>query len=63
MYICKYKAYKECPVEIKKELNIELDITTWCLIDIPDKELDIKTWYYISIPAYIYIALLIVREC
>jgi len=28
-------------VEIEKELNIELDIKTWCLIDIPDNELDI----------------------
>jgi len=53
-------------VEIEKELNIKLDIITWCLIDIPYKEsdiLDIKTWYYISILTYIYIALLIVREC
>jgi len=39
--VCKYKAYKECLVETEKELNIELDIITWCLIDIPDKELDI----------------------
>ena len=64
--MCKHKAYKECLVEIKKELNIELDITTWCLIGILYKELDIlniKTWYCISIPAYIYIALLILREC
>ena len=63
--MCKHKAYKEYPVEIEKELNIELDITTWCYIGIPHKELDIldiETWYYISIPTYIYIALLIVRE-
>ena len=38
--MCKYEAYKECPVEIEKELNIELDITTWCLIDILDNKLD-----------------------
>jgi len=38
--VCKYEAYKECLVEIKKELNIELDITTWCLIGILYKELD-----------------------
>jgi len=66
MYICKYKAYKKYPVEMEKEPNIELDIITWCLIGIPYKEsdiLDIKTWYYVSIPAYIYIALLIVKEC
>ena len=66
MYMCKYKTYKEYLVEIEKELNIKLDIITWCLIDIPYKEsdiLDIKTWYYISILTYIYIALLIVREC
>ena len=64
--MCKHKAYKECPVEMEKELNIELDITTWCLIGILYKELDIldiKTWYYISIPTYIYVALLIVKEC
>ena len=29
--MCKHEAYKECPVEIEKELNIESDI----------KELDI----------------------
>jgi hypothetical protein len=61
----KYKAYTECLVEIEKELNIELDIITWCVIGILYKELDIldiKTWYYISIPTYICIALLIVRE-
>jgi len=65
MCVCKHKACKEYPVEMEKELNIELDITTWCLIDIPYKEsdmLDIKTWYYISIPAYICVALLTVRE-
>jgi len=64
--MCKYKAYKEYPVETEKELNIELDIITWCLISIPYKELDIldiKTWYYISIPTYICVALLIVKEC
>ena len=58
----KYKAYKECPVEIEKEL----DIKTLCFISILDKELDIldiEAWYYISIPTYIYIALLIVRKC
>ena len=36
------------------------------IVDIPDKELDmldIKTWYYINIPTYIYVALLIVKEC
>jgi len=51
---------------MEKELNIELDIITWCLISILYKELDIldiKTWYCISIPTYIYVALLIVREC
>jgi len=66
IYICKYKAYKECLVEIEKELNIELDIKTLCFISILDKELDIlniEAWYYISIPTYIYIALLIVKEC
>jgi len=64
--VYKHKAYKEYLVETEKELNIELNITTWCLVSIPYKELDmsdIKTWYYISIPAHIYIALLIVREC
>jgi len=53
-------------VEIEKELNIELDITTWCLVDILYKKLDIlniKTWYYVSIPIYIYIVLLTVKEC
>ena len=53
-------------MEIEKKLNIELDIITWCLIDILDNKLDIldiKTWYCISIPTYIYIALLIVKEC
>jgi hypothetical protein len=49
---------------MKIELDIELDIITWCLISILDKEyiLNIKTWYYISILAYIYIVLLTVRE-
>jgi hypothetical protein len=37
----KYKAYIECLVEIEKELNIELDIITWCVIGILYKELDI----------------------
>ena len=41
MCVYKYKAYKECPVEIKKKLNIKLDIITWCLVDILNKELDI----------------------
>ena len=53
-------------MEIEKELNIELDIKTLCFISILDKELDIlniEAWYYISIPTYIYIALLIVKEC
>jgi len=53
-------------VETEKELNIESDITTWCVIGIPYKESDmsdIKTWYYVSIPTYICVALLIVREC
>ena len=40
--MCKHEAYKECPVEKEKELNIESDITTWCLIGIPYKELDIS---------------------
>ena len=60
--MCKYKAYKECLVEIKKEL----DIKTLCFISILDKELDIldiEAWYYISIPTYIYIVLLIIRVC
>ena len=51
---------------MEKVLNIELDIITQYLIGILYKELnmsDIKTWYYISIPAYIYIALLIIKEC
>ena len=53
-------------METEKELNIESDITTWCVIGIPYKESDmsdIKTWYYVSIPTYICVALLIVREC
>ena len=62
----KHKACKECLVEMEKESNKELDITTWCFIDILYKEsdiLDIEIWYYISIPAHIYVALLIVKEC
>jgi len=46
--VCKHEACKECPVETEKEPNIESDITTWCLVDIPYKESDmsdIKTWY------------------
>jgi len=39
--MCKYEACTEYPVETEKELNIELDITTWCVIGIPYKELDI----------------------
>jgi len=41
MCMCKYKAYKEYLVKMEKELNIELDIITWCLISILYKELDI----------------------
>ena len=41
MYMYKYKAYIEYLVEIEKELNIELDIITQCIIDILYKELDI----------------------
>jgi len=37
----KHEAYKEYLVEIEKELNIELDIITWCFVGIPYKELDI----------------------
>jgi len=40
--MCKYKACKECLVEMEKEPNIELDITTWCVIGILYKELDIS---------------------
>ena len=61
----KHEAYKEYPVEIEKELNIELNIITQCFVGIPYKELNIlniKTQYYISIPTYIYIALLIVKK-
>ena len=60
--MCKHKACKECLVKIEKELNIK----TLCFISILNKELDIldiEAWYYISIPIYIYIVLLIVREC
>jgi len=38
--MCKHEACKEYLVETEKEPNIELDIITWCLIDIPYKELD-----------------------
>jgi len=51
---------------MEKELNIELNIIFWCFVGKLNKELDIsdiETWYYISIPAYIYIVLLIVKEC
>ena len=40
--MCKYKACKEYLVKTEKKSNIELDITTWYLIDILDKELDIS---------------------
>ena len=53
-------------MEIEKELNIELDIITWCFISKLNKELDmsdIETWYCVSMSAYIYIVLLIIRKC
>ena len=48
------------------EIEKELDIKTLCFISILNKELDIldiEAWYCVSIPTYIYIALLIVKEC
>jgi hypothetical protein len=42
MCVYKHEAYTEYPVKTEKELNIELDITTWCIISILYKELDIS---------------------
>jgi len=40
--MCKHEAYKKYLVEIKKELNIESDIITWCVVGILYKESDIS---------------------